>query len=153
MGSRSPGKQPQRKRPAQMSARPQSGAPSHILHSGFVDLANLITSTPSRLIPASRRWSNQQPSPNRVYKQGGRKLDDEPWDLAGVPYERHVAKENTDPSDRLLPPRGGPAGRGGRAGGVARGGMAAGGRADQKHVELRRRRVDKRMIGPPTDFR
>jgi hypothetical protein len=113
---------------------------SHLLHSGFIDLASLIASTPSRIAGQSRLWAANQPAPP---------LGDD-WSIIGVPYENNPAKGNVDPSAQspaYLPSRGSPAARGGKAGGMARGGRAA------AAGELRRRKVDKRMIGPPTDFR
>ena len=113
---------------------------SHLLHSGFVDLASLIASTPSRIATQSRLWAGYQPA----------RLASDDWSIIGVPYERNLVKDNMDPnapSPTGLPGRGSPAVRGGKAGGMARGGRAV------VAGELRRRKVDKRIIGPPTDFR
>jgi len=65
------------------------------------------------------------------------------WSCLGTPIEDNDRKVSEN------------AKRGGRAGGVARGGKVgvAGGRELWKEGELRRRKVDKHMIGPPTDFR
>lgn len=52
-------------------------------------------------------------------------------------------------------PEGKKGGRGGKAGGVGRGGKIRGGgtRVEWREGELRKRKVNKNMIGPPTDFR
>jgi len=122
-----------------MTAKPGT---SHYVHSGFVDLATLIASTPSRLISQSRLWSNPEPydlTPKRT----------EQWENAGVPHTSEGFKEDVIPRGRGgKAVRGGAAGRGGKVGAMARGG-----RVGVKSAELRPRKVDKRLIGPPTDFR
>ena len=115
---------------------------SHFVHSGFVDLATLIASTPSRLIGQSRLWASSQPY-NAILRPTG------DWEYAGMPYASDGVKEVMDPMFRdSKTMRGGTAGRGGKASGLGRGGKVG-----MRNGELRHRKVDKRTIGHPTDFR
>jgi hypothetical protein len=130
---------------------------SQFVHSGFVDLVNLVASTPSRLgltLANSRFFGNSPPgspplnAPTRGWNRGG---GGEGEEVIGVPYDRMVAWPNVDPNARaaavgkiLGPPSGSP------KDGRARVGLE---RQTQAAVELRKRKVDKRIIGVPTDFR
>jgi hypothetical protein len=117
--------------------------PSHFIHSGFVDLASLIATTPSRLVPSSRLWANPASGYNPIPSSTAAPVSV----LDRMESGEKRGKENMDPRKQ----RGAVAARGGRAGGAGRGGRAGGNAI--KAGELRRRKVDKRMIGPPTDFR
>ncbi|ORY35880.1 kinase-like domain-containing protein [Naematelia encephala] len=136
-----------------MTAKPSR---SHFAHSGFHDLINLVASTPSRL--GANLASNSRlliSTPSSVVPGGKRRKDK--WELVnldelvGVRYEAMEARSNVDPNAA----RGGVAPRGRRAGAAARGGKPGGGvgREEWKNGQLRKRKVDKRIIGPPTDFR
>ena len=161
-----------------MNAKP---SPSHIVHSGFNDLINLVASTPSRLsvsiAPNSRgirstasRLTSSGGKRHKKSRDRGRTGESRPDEgLIGVRYEQVRARANVDPNDprnkkwgtKMTTPvetkaiRDTGSSRGGRAGGLARGGRAGavGARDQWKDGELRRIKVDKRMIGPPTDFR
>ncbi|WVQ86004.1 hypothetical protein IAT38_008172 [Cryptococcus sp. DSM 104549] len=129
--------------------------PSYIAHSGFVDLINLVASTPSRFFSSA---SPRNPSPDRPGI-----ITNPDAAHSGVPYAEHHApalgnaaggytEEELDPERA----RGAPAAKGGGTrGGLPRGGRvgATGGRQEWQAGELRKRKVDKRMIGPPTEFR
>ncbi|WVQ95741.1 hypothetical protein IAU59_002840 [Kwoniella sp. CBS 9459] len=123
--------------------------PPHMVHSGFNDLTNLVASTPSRLGVniASNPRSYGPTSYERGYGNIGPRYGD------GLP-----PASSRDSFLRLGDQgqsRGKQAARGGRARGLGRGGRVGvvGGREEWRAVELKKRRVDKRMIGPPMDFR
>jgi hypothetical protein len=137
---------------------------SQFVHSGFVDLVNLVASTPSRLgltLANSRFFGSSPPGspplngPARGWNRGGGGVDEE---VIGVPYDRMAAWPNVDPNDRAAavgkilgmpsssPVNGMPRVGVERPAGVERHAQAA-------VVELRKRKVDKRIIGVPTDFR
>ncbi|KAK8850341.1 hypothetical protein IAR55_004258 [Kwoniella newhampshirensis] len=135
-----------------MSTRPSH---THVIHSGFNNLITLAATTPSRL--GANLASN-----SRLYTS-------QPPTRGGAPYPGALTKRSKGPDEVNTQPRepvalrpgqdgaarGTPAARGGRARGLGRGGRigATGGREEWAAVELKRRKVDKRMIGPPMDFR
>ena len=145
--------------------------PSHFGHSGFNDLVHLVASTPSRLVALPSKSKVLVATPSGYAPNSRKQTRKGPIDedgLIGVRYEEIKARPNIDsnnprtkvkksPMD-IRASRGIGSGRGGRAGGMA-GGMAGGrvgltgGRDEWKSGELLRRKVDKRTISSPTDFR
>ncbi|OCF34459.1 AGC/NDR/NDR protein kinase [Kwoniella heveanensis BCC8398] len=124
--------------------------PPHMVHSGFNDLMNLVASTPSRLGVniASNPRSYGPISYQKGYGNIGSRYGD------GLPAAS-AGRESYHRLGNHAPSRGIQASRGGRARGLGRGGRVGvvGGREEWKNVELKKRRIDKRMIGPPMDFR
>ncbi|WWD20522.1 hypothetical protein CI109_104998 [Kwoniella shandongensis] len=142
-----------------------AASPSHIVHSGFNDLITLVASTPSRLgtnLASNSRLfvSPPQPRGGAPYTGGVRRrskgLEDTSLEnrVVARPHEPLSPRHKGDVSSRGGG-RGVPAARGGRAQCLARGGRTGqtGGREEWQAVELKKRKVDKRMIGPPKDFR
>ncbi|WWC98809.1 hypothetical protein V866_005702 [Kwoniella sp. B9012] len=126
-------------------------APPPLVHSGYNDLVSLVASTPSRLGVniASNPQSSRYSSPPQVFRGNYARLPD-PLPRADS-YVRLIQEEVTT---RPVISSGG--GRGGRARGYARGGGRVGsgnGREEWKISELKKRKIDKKMIGFPTDFR
>ncbi|WVR08425.1 hypothetical protein IAU60_005480 [Kwoniella sp. DSM 27419] len=130
-------------------ARP---TPPYMVHSGFNDLLNLVASTPSRLgvyLAGQPALSSDSPT-TAGYRNVGARPGAEGW-----PPSSYDGSYTRLLDDHDTPSRGAPSPRGGRGRAMMRGGRAGGmaGRQDWKAAELRKRKVDKRMIGPPTDFR
>ncbi|WRT70461.1 uncharacterized protein IL334_007459 [Kwoniella shivajii] len=123
-------------------------APSPFIHSGYTDLISLVSSTPSRLGAnlASHSPVGISSQTNRGrYRNVGSRFPDE---FPGLP--------RADSYARIMEEQIPAASRGGRARGYARGGGRKGaisGKEAFSGNELRKRKVDKRMIGHPTDFR
>ena len=107
-----------------------------IKHSGFADLVNLFTSPPSGLSFAPQMGDRAGNAAGNGRSGAGR----DRGDLVGIPYEAHRRPETflspTRPA-RKAPARQGNGGQG----------------RDQTDDRLRRRKIAKHMIGPPTDFR
>ncbi|WVF68109.1 hypothetical protein IAT40_002872 [Kwoniella sp. CBS 6097] len=122
--------------------------PPHFVHSGYNDLMNLVASTPSRL--GANIASNPKAYGPTSYERG--------YGNIGSRYGDGQPSSQRESYLRLgdqAPSRGKQASRGGRARALGRGGRigVVGGREEWKAVELKKRRIDKRMIGSPTDFR
>lgn len=155
-----------------MTSRPVR---SHVLHSGFVDLVDLISHTTSKLgvQVASSRFLSGLPSsldtrenrfpgayPARKTERQDQQRRDSKYHVEGIPYEQTQARSNVDPN--AVP-------RGDRAGGQGKGKERERDRERelrerqkissmaQAHMKmptpLKYRKVDKREIGPPMDFR
>ncbi|WWC72355.1 uncharacterized protein I206_106317 [Kwoniella pini CBS 10737] len=122
-----------------------------LIHSGYDDFVSLVASTPSKLgtdLASNPRLYNA-PQVRGRYSNLGTRLPD------GLPradsYVKLIA-EQSSANSRVIPP----SGRGGRARRYARGGGRIGANGDReewKAVELKKRKVDKKMISNPTDFR
>ncbi|WWC65471.1 uncharacterized protein I303_108089 [Kwoniella dejecticola CBS 10117] len=135
-------------------------APPPFIHSGYNDLVSLVASTPSKLgadLASNPRLSNR-PQARGGYANTGFRFPD------GLPradsYVKLIAEQSQSTSNgrAAFPSAGAGPGRGGRGvpRGHARGGGRTGaafGREEWRAVELKKRKVDKRMIGHPTDFR
>jgi hypothetical protein len=137
-------------------------ASPNIAHSGFNDLIDLVSSTTSRLGVAlynSRFYPEQESYPGDM----GKRLPEldkgkgKAPAVAGVRYEQTKARANVDPADiKATGRRVGPGGGQGmrqRAGDIKGKGPRREEAAAVVHNGLRYRKVDKRSIGAPTDFR
>ena len=122
--------------------------------SGFTDLLNLVTS-PSRLSPAQVKRDTRLLSPSRPTRNVltqptcSNRGEGFSHQIDGVPYAQPSPLES-DPKDDQA-----------RRRGMRDGGLQQGRARDQAgrvgvkvgQGELRKRKIDKRMIGHPTDFR
>jgi hypothetical protein len=139
-----------------MPAKPTS-PPTQRPPSGFADLLSLVTS-PSRLSPAQIKRS-RSPSPSAASKPVGiagkaKDRDQEfSYEIVGVPYAQPAPGKvkSKDKVDKARA-RGDVVYRAGARGARSRG---RGGRmvSGEGRGELQKRKIDKRMIGYPTDFR
>ncbi|WVW81114.1 hypothetical protein I302_103105 [Kwoniella bestiolae CBS 10118] len=126
--------------------------PPPLIHSGYNDLVSLVASTPSKLGVnlASNPQSSKYNSPSPLLRGYPRLPDPLP---RADSYVRLIQEEVTT---RPFLPSSSSVARGGRARGYARGGGRVGagnGREEWKVSELKKRKIDKKMIGYPTDFR
>ena len=106
---------------------------TYVAHSGFNDLLSFVASTPSRMRALSTAPKPLQPTSS---------------DLIAVRYEEMTATPNADPDAPPTPPK--------DPGYAKRREVLVDehheGRAAAQEV-LRKRKVDKKDIGPPLDFR
>ncbi|WWC92044.1 uncharacterized protein L201_006998 [Kwoniella dendrophila CBS 6074] len=139
--------------------------PPPLIHSGYNDLVNLVASTPSRLGTnlASQSRIYGSPPPPPAFQQKASYINARPR-LGGDGLPRadsyvRLIEEQAQSKVRYRGNAGASSGgRGGRTRGYARGGgrvgaQTGGGREEWKVVELRKRKIDKKMIGHPKDFR